>query len=171
MKILEQMREHVRSRGLAQNTYKTYRKWIVRKSPSAHRDFNWYYLFPSGNQSRCPITNQLLRHHIDKDNIGRNITTAAKQAGISKRVTSHTLRHSYATYLLENNVDLRTIQKLLGHANVETTEIYTHVDRRRATATISPVSALQKILSDPSIAVSNRVDQCEAVPKLKVYAG
>ena len=86
-------------------------------------------------------------------------------------MTSHTLRHSYATYLLENNVDLRTIQKLLGHANVETTEIYTHVDRRRATATISPVSALQKILSDPSIAVSNRVDQCEAVPKLKVYAG
>lgn len=147
-------------------------KAFGRKSPKAHQEYNWYYLFPSAGLSRCPESGQLLRHHIDASNITRRIKEAAQKAGIRKRVTSHCLRHSYATHTLESGVDLRTIQKLLGHTDVRTTEIYTHVDSRKATATKSPI---EKLLSDPYLAndlrrQANRDDD-QSPPTLRIFAG
>jgi integron integrase len=100
---------------------------IERKYPSAKHDIKWKYLFPMQKLSTDPRTKKIRRHHILEKTLGRNIRQAVQKAGINKRVTSHTFRHSYATHLLQSGVDLRSIQELLGHKSVETTMIYTHV--------------------------------------------
>jgi site-specific recombinase XerD len=82
------------------------------------------------------------RHHLTKTPYQRQVTRAAQRAGINKRVTSHTLRHSYATHLLENGTDIRTVQELLGHKSVETTMIYTHVMAKPGIGVPSPLDAL-----------------------------
>ncbi|TWU67285.1 Tyrosine recombinase XerD [Crateriforma conspicua] len=117
-------------------------KAFDRKSPDACRDVRWYWLFCSGKLSRDPKTGQVGRYHVDKDHVGRVIRDSAKRAGIRKRVGCHTLRHSFATHLLESGTDIRRIQQLLGHSSVETTMIYTHVARDPATTTRSPLDRL-----------------------------
>jgi len=102
---------------------------IGRKSPNAAKELGWQYLFPMRKRSTDPRSGKTRRHHVLEATLSRNIQKAVKAAGIVKRVTAHTFRHSYATHLLQNGVDIRSIQELLGHKNLETTMIYTHVVR------------------------------------------
>lgn len=115
---------------------------LARKHPSAPRTLGWQFLFPSTGLSVEPGTHNIRRHHVDESSINKLIRKAAQQAGIGKEVTSHTLRHSFATHLLEAGADIRTVQEQLGHQDVKTTEIYTHVLKRGGHGVRSPLSDL-----------------------------
>jgi len=115
---------------------------LVRKTPTAPFDLRWWYVFPASHRSRDPITGRTKRHHIDPSVMQKAMRAAVLAARIGKRATPHTLRHSFATHLLEAAHDIRTVQALLGHRDVKTTEIYTHVLQRGGSAVRSPVDAL-----------------------------
>ncbi len=100
---------------------------LERKYPNAKYETKWQFLFPMHNVAKDPRSDVIRRHHIHEKTLGRNIKQAATKAAIYKRVTSHIFRHSYATHLLQNGIDLRSIQELLGHKSVETTMVYTYV--------------------------------------------
>lgn len=115
---------------------------LDRKYPKAGKKWAWQYVFPAGNLSVDPRTGLVRRHHIGDSTIQEMIKKAINKAGISKHATVHTLRHSFATHLLMNGVNIREVQELLGHKNVETTMIYTHVMRDMAGAPKSPLDDL-----------------------------
>jgi integron integrase len=115
---------------------------LVRREPSAPFDLRWWYVFPASHRSRDPITGRIKRHHIDASVMQKAMKSAVRAARIGKRATPHTLRHAFATHLLESGYDIRTVQQLLGHRDVKTTEIYTHVLQRGGGAVRSPVDAL-----------------------------
>ncbi len=106
---------------------------------NAAREFIWQYLFPASKRSLDPRSGQARRHHLDPSALQRAIRDAAQKAAIPKRVSCHTLRHSFATHVLQNGYDIRTVQELLGHKDVRTTMIYTHVLKRGGLAVRSPL--------------------------------
>jgi integron integrase len=111
---------------------------LERKYPRAHLKWAWQYVFPASRPSVDPRTSNRRRHHILEDSVQRHVRNAARAAGIEKPVSPHTFRHSFATHLLENGYDIRTVQELMGHNDVSTTQIYTHVMTKGTNAVKSP---------------------------------
>jgi integron integrase len=112
---------------------------LARKYPNAQHEFGWQYVFPSPRRSIDPLDGVERRHHFDDGTLSRSLKSACKRAGIVKPVSAHTLRHSFATHMIEAGYDIRTVQELLGHKDVATTQIYTHVLNRGAGGVVSPL--------------------------------
>lgn len=112
---------------------------LARKYPNAEREFGWQYVFPSPKRSVDPRDKLERRHHFDDAALSRALKSACQRAGIVKPVSAHTLRHSFATHMIEAGYDIRTVQELLGHKDVATTQIYTHVLNRGAGGVVSPL--------------------------------
>lgn len=120
---------------------------LSNKYPNADTEWKWQYLFPSRTISVDPRSGIRRRHHLHLSSLNRNITKSVRLTGINKHITSHTFRHSFATHLLEAGYDIRTIQKLLGHKDVTTTMIYTHVLNKGGLAVRSPLDIHKEVRS------------------------
>lgn len=137
-----------------------------RKCPSAHLDFAWFYLFCADDYRKCPNSGKLFRHHRDMNHVGRMISKAVKKTGCNKHITSHCLRHSYATHSVEDGMPIHVLMELMGHSNIETTETYLHVSKHGATSYKSP---LESLLEQPKIASEQRNGQ--ANQPLRLFVG
>ncbi len=118
---------------------------LHRKYPNAGKEWKWQYFFPSGRLSVDPRSGETRRHHLHEGGLQKAVKKAAAEAGIEKKVSCHTYRHSFATHLLEAGYDIRTVQELLGHADVSTTMIYTHVLNQPGVVVNSPVDTLDTL--------------------------
>jgi len=115
---------------------------LIRKYPNAEKEFKWRFIFAANNISIDPRTNRKGRYHIHPSSIRKAVKQATTKAGLMKHATCHSFRHSFATHLLENGYDIRTVQELLGHSHVNTTMIYTHVLNRGGRGVKSPIDTL-----------------------------
>ena len=148
-RLLEPLRTHLakvralHERDLAEGFGDVYLPFaLARKYPKAGRSWPWQYVFPSGSRSTDPLDGVIRRHHLDEKIIQRAVSAAGREAGIAKPVSPHILRHSFATHLLSAGYDIRTVQELLGHSDVSTTMIYTHVLNKGGRGVTSPLDRL-----------------------------
>lgn len=135
---VKQLHEHDLQRGYGE-VYLPYA--LERKYKNAGKDFLWQYVFPADKLSVDPRSGKTRRHHVSEQNVQRAVKTALRKAGVRKNGTCHAFRHSFATHLLENGYDIRTVQELLGHKDVRTTMIYTHVLNKGGRGVRSPLDA------------------------------
>jgi integron integrase len=112
---------------------------LAAKFPTAGKQWNWQYVFPASRRSIDPISKIMSRHHIDETSVQRCVKKAIRDAGITKAASCHSFRHSFATHLLEEGYDIRTVQELLGHADIRTTMIYTHISNKKTPIVRSPL--------------------------------
>jgi len=112
---------------------------LERKYPNANREWIWQYVFPSGSITKDSRNGLMCRHHLHESGVQKAVKQAARAVRLSKKIGCHTFRHSFATHLLESGYDIRTIQELLGHKDVKTTMIYTHVLNRGGQGVRSPL--------------------------------
>jgi len=137
-----QMVKAIHQRDLKEGFGETFLPYALeRKYPNALKEFAWQYIFPASIRSVDPVSKRTKRHHLDATVLQKAIRYAAQLVNINKPVTPHTFRHSFATHLLQNGYDIRTVQELLGHKDVKTTMIYTHVLQRGGLAVKSPLDA------------------------------
>jgi len=148
-RLIEPLKTHLErvkalhERDLAQGHGDVYLPFaLARKYPRAARSWPWQYVFPAGSRSTDPCGGAVRRHHLDEQVVQRAVAAAARGARIGKPVTPHVLRHSFATHLLEAGYDIRTVQELLGHKDVSTTMIYTHVLNRGGRGVKSPLDRI-----------------------------
>ncbi|WP_017305744.1 integron integrase [Spirulina subsalsa] len=119
---------------------------LERKYPNADRDWVWQYIFPASTRSKDPRSGIVRRHHLHESVIQKAVKAGIRQVGIDKKASCHTFRHSFATHLLQNGYDIRTVQELLGHKDVKTTMIYTHVLNQGGKGVISPLDHIHPSL-------------------------
>ncbi len=115
---------------------------LARKFVNAPKELAWQYVFPARSRSPDPRTGEIHRHHVDESALQKAVKIAIREAGIAKKASCHTFRHSFATHLLASGADIRTVQEQLGHKDIRTTQIYTHLIGRGANAVVSPLNKL-----------------------------
>ena len=118
---------------------------LERKYPNAGREWPWFWMWPGAAPSRDPRSGVIRRHHLHEDTLGKALKTATRRVGLTKRVTAHTLRHSFATNLLASGASITQVQELLGHSSVETTQVYLHCIPQFASSITSPMDALPAV--------------------------
>jgi integron integrase len=148
---LEHARE-LHQRDLANGRGRVYLPFALeRKFPNAARSWAWQYVFPAAKVSTDPRSGQVQRHHVSEKNLQKAVKVAIQRAGVCKAASCHTFRHSFATHLLDNGQDIRTVQELLGHKDVSTTMIYTHVLNKPGLAIRSPLDYQSPTRRRPSL--------------------